>query len=128
MDDVILVLNSGSSSIKFSVFVERGADQIELKLRGQIEGLYSWPRFMAKDSAGAGIGAHNWGDGERLGHEGAVAYLTEFLSGQREHNRLIAVGHRVVHGGLEFSFPTLVSQQVLTQLEKYIPLAPLHQP
>jgi acetate kinase len=127
MDDVVLVLNSGSSSIKFSVFVER-ADHLELKFRGQVEGLYASPRFVAKDSVGTEIGAHKWGDGVGLGHEGAVAYLTEFLSGHREDNRLIAVGHRVVHGGLEFSFPTLVSQQVLTQLERYIPLAPLHQP
>jgi acetate kinase len=127
MDDVILVLNSGSSSIKFSVFVER-ADQIELKFRGQVEGLYASPRFIAKDSGGAEIGAHKWADGERLGHEGAVAYLTEFLSGQREHNHLIAVGHRVVHGGREFSSPTLVSPHVLGTLEKYVPLAPLHQP
>jgi len=127
MDDVILVLNSGSSSIKFSVFVER-TDQVELKFRGQVEGLYSSPRFVAKNCAGAEIGAHMWGDGERLGHEGAVAYLTEFLSGQREHNRLVAVGHRVVHGGHEFSFPTLVSPQVLSTLERYISLAPLHQP
>jgi len=127
MDDVILVLNSGSSSIKFSVFVER-ANQVELKFRGQVEGLYSWPRFIAKDSAGTEIGAHKWGDGERLGHEGAVAYLTEFLRDQRKHNRLIAVGHRVVHGGRDFSSPTLVSPQVLATLEKYIPLAPLHQP
>jgi acetate kinase len=127
MDDVILVLNSGSSSIKFSVFVER-ADQVELKFRGQVEGLYSWPRFIAKDSAGAEIGAHKWADGERLGHEGAVTYLTEFLTDQREHNRLVAVGHRVVHGGHDLSSPALVSPHVLATLEKYIPLAPLHQP
>jgi len=127
MDDVILVLNSGSSSIKFSVFAE-GADQLELKFYGQVEGLYSSPRFTAKNSSGSEIGAHKWGKGVRLGHEGAVAYLTEFLSDQREDNRLIAVGHRVVHGGFEFSHPTLVSPQVLAKLEKFIPLAPLHQP
>jgi len=127
MDDVILVLNSGSSSIKFSVFVER-ADQLALKFRGQVEGLYGSPRFIARDSQGAELGSHKWVDGFRLGHEGAVAYLTEFLSARREDNRLAAVGHRVVHGGHEFSFPTLVSAQVLAKLETYIPLAPLHQP
>jgi acetate kinase len=127
MDDVILVLNSGSSSIKFSVFVER-ADQVHLKLRGQIEGIYSSPRFVAKNSAGMEIGAHKWDEGVRLAHEGAVAYLTEFLSGQREENHLIAVGHRVVHGGHEFSYPTLITPQVLAKLERLTPLAPLHQP
>ena len=127
MDDVILVLNAGSSSIKFSLFVERG-DQVELKLRGQIEGLYASPRFVAKDAAGTQIGEHKWGDGTRLGHDGAVDYLIEFLRGRRHDNRLVALGHRVVHGGLEFSHPTLVSTRVLARLEKFIPLAPLHQP
>jgi acetate kinase len=127
MDDVILVLNSGSSSIKFSVFVER-ADQVQLKFRGQIEGLYSSPRFLAKNAGGTEIGTYEWGEGVRLGHEGAVAHLTEFLSSQREENRLMAVGHRVVHGGHEFSYPTRITPQVLAKLGKLIPLAPLHQP
>lgn len=127
MDDVILVLNSGSSSVKFSAFVEAG-DQLEIRFRGQVEGLYSSPKFIAKNSTGTAIGARDWDEGERLGHEGAVAYLTEFLSAQRQENRLVAVGHRVVHGGREFSRPTLITPQVVAQLERYIPLAPLHQP
>jgi acetate kinase len=127
MDDVILVLNSGSSSIKFSVFSEH-ADRLNLKFRGQIEGLYSSPRFVAKDAAGTEVCTHRWDEGTQLGHDGAVAYLTEFLSGLREDNRLIAVGHRVVHGGFEFTQPTAVTPQVLSKLERLIPLAPLHQP
>lgn len=127
MDEVILVLNSGSSSIKFSVFAERD-DQLKIKLRGQVEGLYSSPRFTAKDSAENTVGTHQWGEGVRLGHEGAIAHLTEFLSSQRKENRLVAVGHRVVHGGHEFSAPTLVTPEVMAKLEKFIPLAPLHQP
>ncbi len=127
MDEVILVLNAGSSSIKFSIFAERG-DQLELKFHGQIEGIYSSPRFIAKSAAGQEIGAHKWGDGTRLGHDGAVAHLIGFLEKQRHENRLIAVGHRVVHGGVEFSRPTLVTAEVLGKLEKLIPLAPLHQP
>jgi acetate kinase len=127
MDDVILVLNSGSSSIKFSLFVER-TDQVQLKFRGQVEGLYSSPRFLAKNAAGAEMAAHEWGEGMRLGHEGAIAYVTDFLSGQREENHLIAVGHRVVHGGHEFSYPTVINPEVLGKLERLVPLAPLHQP
>jgi acetate kinase len=127
VDDVILVLNSGSSSIKFSVFAER-SDRLEVKFRGQVEGLYSSPRFIATNSAGKEIGAQDWGQDVRLGHEGATSYLTAFLCGQRDENRLIGVGHRVVHGGQEFSSSTLVSMEVLAKLEKLIPLAPLHQP
>jgi acetate kinase len=127
MNDVILVLNAGSSSIKFSLFAKCG-DQLELKTRGQLEGLYTAPRFVAKNAEGALLGDNKWPDGTRLGHEGAIAYLVEFLRSLRRENRLIALGHRVVHGGQEFSQPTLVTPQVVTKLEKLIPLAPLHQP
>ena len=127
MADVILVLNAGSSSIKFSLFQVR-PDALEFELRGQIEGLSTAPRFAAKDAAGASIGAHAWEEGTRLGHGGAIDHLIEFLSGNSNHHRLIAVGHRVVHGGLEFSEPTVVTPEVLRELEKFVSLAPLHQP
>jgi len=126
MDNVILVLNSGSSSIKFSIF-STVSEQIELKLHGQIEGLYASPRFTAKDAAGSAVATHGWGEGTSLDHDEALNYLTRFLRQLRD-NRLIAVGHRVVHGGQEFSSPTLVTPHVIAKLEKLIPLAPLHQP
>jgi acetate kinase len=127
MADVVLVLNAGSSSIKFSLFRVQ-PDDLDLGFRGQIEGLYTAPRFAAKDAAGADIGAHTWADGTRLGHDGAIDHLIGFLQQYRADNRLIAVGHRVVHGGLEFSEPTLVTAQVIAKLETLVPLAPLHQP
>jgi acetate kinase len=127
MIDVILVLNAGSSSIKFSLFAIQ-PDALQLRMRGQIEGLYTAPRFAAKDAAGAAIGTHAWDEGTRLGHDGAIDHLIAFLQKYREDNGLIAIGHRVVHGGLEFSQPTLVTAQVIAKLEKLVPLAPLHQP
>src|SRR3954447_20236169 len=127
MADAILVLNAGSSSIKFSLFADRDP-QPDLLLRGQIEGLYTDPVFAAKNSAGASIGAYRWQEGTRLGHDGAISHLIEFLRGHREDHRLIAVGHRVVHGGIEYSQPTLVTPQVIARLEQFVPLAPLHQP
>lgn len=127
MADVILVLNAGSSSIKFSLFLAK-ADELELLLGGQLEGLYTAPRFKARDAAGASLGAREWDKGTRLGHEGAVDHLIGFLREHRADHRLIAVGHRVVHGGLKYSAPMLVNADVLANLEKFIPLAPLHQP
>jgi acetate kinase len=127
MADAILVLNAGSSSIKFSVFTVC-ADELALAINGQIEGLYTAPRFRAKDAAGNEIGARQWDEGTRLGHDGAIEHLVQFLGEHRENHRLIAVGHRVVHGGLEYSEPTLVNAQVIAKLEKFVPLAPLHQP
>ena len=127
MSDAILVLNAGSSSIKFSLFLAR-TGELELLLRGQLEGLYTAPRFAAKDAAGASLGAREWDKGTRLGHDGAVDHLIGFLREHGKAYRLIAVGHRVVHGGLQYSEPTLVNAEVVTSLEKFIPLAPLHQP
>jgi acetate kinase len=127
MTDAILVLNAGSSSIKFSVFVPERSG-LDLALSGQMEALYTSPRFSAKDAAGAGIAARKWDEGTQLGHEGAIAYLADFLRQSRDRYHLVAVGHRVVHGGVGFSEPVRVDAGVLDALEKLAPLAPLHQP
>jgi len=127
MSDAILVLNAGSSSIKFSVFLVQ-SDRLELLLNGQTEGLYTAPRFKAKDAAGDALESRDWDKGTRLGHDGAIEHLIGFLRGHRGDHRLIAIGHRVVHGGLNYAEPTLVNAEVLTNLEKLVPLAPLHQP
>ena len=128
MADVLLVLNAGSSSIKFSVFAQGAQPEDALVLKGQIEGLYTAPRFSAEDAAGESVGERKWDDGTRLGHEGGVAHLVEFLRAHRGDSRLTAVGHRVVHGGVDFSAPVRVDEAVLAKLDKLVPLAPLHQP
>jgi len=127
MPDAILVLNAGSSSIKFSVFAQGGA-ALDLAFRGQIESLYTSPRFTAENAAGASMGSYKWDAGTQLGHEGAIAHLADFLRGHRETYKLAAVGHRVVHGGVHFSEPVRVDAGVIDKLEKLSPLAPLHQP
>lgn len=127
MTDVILVLNAGSSSIKFSAFTTQGS-ALDLVLRGQVEGLFTAPRFSAVDGLGTEVGAKAWGEGVELGHEGAIGHLAAFLREHREGYELSAVGHRVVHGGLAFSQATRVTPTVISALETLIPLAPLHQP
>jgi acetate kinase len=125
--DAIVVLNAGSSSLKFSLF-SNSASGLGLLARGQAEGLFTSPKFIAKDSAGAVIDEHAWGDGKKLGHDGALDYLVKLLQSRFKSHRLAAVGHRVVHGGMEYSRPTRVDAGVLEALEQYVPLAPLHQP
>ena len=127
MNDAILVLNAGSSSIKFLVFAERDG-QLEPEIRGQIEGLHTEPRFVARDGAGSVMGEKSWGEGVKLGHEGAVAHLAAFLGERRSEFALKAVGHRVVHGGPDYAQPVRLDAGVLAVLEKFVPLAPLHQP
>jgi acetate kinase len=127
MTNAIAVLNAGSSSLKFSVFAARDGT-LELTLRGQAEGLHTAPRFVARDGAGKLLNEKSWGDGVKLGHGGALDHLVAFLRAEFAEHRLVGVGHRVVHGGTEFTHPVRVDATILAALEKYIPLAPLHQP
>jgi acetate kinase len=127
MADIILVLNAGSSSLKFRGF-DAGQPGPRLVLKGQIEGLYTEPYFKVSNAAGDRSEEHRWPAGTELGHEGAIKFIGDYLRGHREGHRLAAVGHRVVHGGLEFAQATLVTPDVVDKLAKLIPLAPLHQP
>jgi acetate kinase len=125
--DAILVLNAGSSSIKFSVFTGRNHG-LDLALRGQVEGLYTTPRFVGKTGNGAVVSEKDWGEGVELGHAGAIDHLAGFLRERRGGMKLVGVGHRVVHGGTHYFEPARVNKKVLADLEALIPLAPLHQP
>lgn len=127
MNDAIVVLNAGSSSIKFSHFVERG-ESLDLDLRGQIEGLYTQARFVAKGPDGSVRAEKTWDVDVALDHAGALEYLVGFLQEAVADCRLVGVGHRVVHGGLEYSRPVRMDTEVLEVLERFVPLAPLHQP
>ena len=127
MADAIAVLNAGSSSLKFSLFTERDGALAPVA-RGQAEGLYTSPRFVAKDGEGSVIEETSLGDGAAVGHAGALDHLIAFLRGRLAGYRLAGVGHRVVHGGLEYARPVRIDASVVAALEKYVPLAPLHQP
>jgi acetate kinase len=127
MSGAILVLNAGSSSIKFLLFAER-AGALDPVVRGQIEGLYTAPRFAARDASGGLLAEKSWGEGVSLGHDGAMTYLADFLRHNSGGLELVAVGHRVVHGGPVHTQPARLDRDVLTALEKFVPLAPLHQP
>lgn len=127
MDDAIIVVNAGSSSVKFSLFAVEG-ESLAVVVRGQLEGLYTKPRFQTKDAEGRVVGEHSWEAGTTLGHEGALDYLVAYLRSELAGYRPIAVGHRVVHGGLNHPDPVRITPEVLTELEAFIPLFPLHQP
>src|SRR5512143_2167363 len=125
-DNTLLVLNAGSSSLKFSLFLATDKT-LQPVLSGQLQGLYTASTFQARDTAGAVIGDYRW-ERHPLGHDGAIAYLTDFLRQYRSEHQLVAVGHRVVHGGVEYSAPVRVDADTIEQLERLVPLAPLHQP
>ncbi|MGE0848959.1 MAG: acetate/propionate family kinase [Hyphomicrobiaceae bacterium] len=128
MQETILVINAGSSSIKFQLFAVAGDDRLARRMRGQIEGIGGRPCLLARDVDGhtlieARYSAADVGDvPAALGK--VIAFLREQIGGRLP----TAVGHRVVHGGPEYSEPTIVTAAVVERLERYVPLAPLHQP
>ncbi|SDR35301.1 acetate kinase [Paraburkholderia fungorum] len=125
--DVILVINAGSSSIKFHAFSVNGG-VLDPIAGGKLEEIYSNPRFQVKRQDGEIVDEKRWPEGERLGHDNAIAFLLDWLRGHAGDATLLAVGHRVVHGGERYSEPVRVDDEVLAQLESLVPLAPLHQP
>lgn len=133
MARAILVLNAGSSSLKFSAFPDEGSlgepgRPAAAVVQGQIESLLTEPHFRARDATGTTLAERRWRSAT-LGHDGAVAFLLEWLrDGPLRGVQLSAAGHRVVHGGLAFTEPVRVDADVIAGLDKLVPLAPLHQP
>ncbi|MCB8820602.1 acetate/propionate family kinase [Microvirga rosea] len=128
MIPVLIVLNAGSSSLKFQVFDMPDGAEPELVWKGLYEGLGGSAHFIVKDASGAPLDEMTWSSGDPIGHEEALMHLVSWLSRFREERRPIAIGHRVVHGGDAFSKPVLVDDGVIQRLEALVPLAPLHQP
>jgi acetate kinase len=127
MDDYALVLNAGSSSLKFCVYRRPEVAAWRLEARGQIEGIGTSPRFSAKDETGAVLDEQALDAAVRDGGS-ALAALAAWLRSRYGGARVLGVGHRVVHGGARFAAPVVVTPEVLDELRTLVPLAPLHQP
>jgi len=125
MDDYALVLNAGSSSLKFCVFQRPVGQAWRVEARGQIEGIGTSPRLSVKDANGESLANQ-----EVAGRDGreAINALAVWLRSKYGGSRVVGVGHRVVHGGARFTGPTVVNPEVLAALRELVPLAPLHQP
>jgi acetate kinase len=125
MDDYALVLNAGSSSLKFCVFQRPVGQAWRVEARGQIEGIGTSPRLSVKDANGESLANQ-----EVAGRDGreAINALALWLRSKYGGSRVVGVGHRVVHGGARFTGPTVVNPEVLAALRELVPLAPLHQP
>jgi acetate kinase len=127
MDDYAIVLNAGSSSLKFCVYRRPEEEAWRLEARGQIEGIGTSPRFSAKDARDQRL-ADDRLDGAVKDARTALDALAAWLRSQYGGARVLGVGHRVVHGGARYTGPTIVKPAVLEDLRELIPLAPLHQP
>src|SRR5262245_26029901 len=126
-DHVVLVLNAGSSSLKFCVYQAAEAEAWRLEARGQIEGIGTAARFSAKDGGGRVLEDQRL-DASVPDARAALENLATWLRSRFQGAKVLGVGHRVVHGGARYAAPTVVTPQVLDHLRTLIPLAPLHQP
>lgn len=120
----IAVVNAGSSSIKFAIF---DAERLALMLKGQVEGIGATPRAKLSDAAGA-IVAQEEPSPLGFDHVAATETMMRVAGPFLEGGDIVAMGHRVVHGGVDFAEPVLITDEILERLAKLVPLAPLHQP
>ncbi len=124
MTSAILVLNAGSSSIKFAVYETHSLDVL---CRGSIDGIGATVRFRI-----SGPHIDERADPHRLADDSTHAALTPWLIDELKSRLpgldLVAAGHRVVHGGIEYDAPVLVTEAVLADLDKLVALAPGHEP
>ncbi len=127
MAETILVVNAGSSSIKFQLFSVAARDQLHRLLKGQIEGIGVRPRLVARGTEPEESIDESWPAREVATVPAALDKLVAFLRA-RIGALPTAIGHRVVHGGPDYSEPTVINEDVLDRLEAFSPLAPLHQP
>jgi acetate kinase len=125
--DTILVVNAGSSSVKFQVFAVEGDGRLRRQIKGQMDGIGSRPRLRASGPNGDPLADRAYQIEAVADVPAAMTVAGTWL---REENSIdpIAVGHRVVHGGPDHARPVLIDHGVVTRLEQYVSLAPLHQP
>jgi acetate kinase len=128
MADAVLTINAGSSSLKFAVYRVGEHERPLLSAKGQVEGIGTSPRLVAEDVEGQTLIDRRWPDDRGLGHTEFFRVIGGWLREQFGDMALLGVGHRVVHGGVDYAAPVRVDPAVLAKLEALCPLAPLHQP
>ena len=124
--DIILVVNAGSSSLKFQVF---SLEKRELSciIKGQMDGVGTRPRLRAEDASKQTLIDKTYTAEQVPDLPAAIQETGDWLH-MVQNVTLVAVGHRVVHGGPVYDRPVLITPSIVAQLEKYVSLAPLHQP
>jgi len=125
--DTVLVVNAGSSSVKFQVFARETGNRLTRQIKGQMDGIGTRPRLRASGPDGATLVDHTYGQAEVADVPTALSRAGAWL---REEHAVepAAVGHRVVHGGPDYDRAVMVDDSVIERLQRYVSLAPLHQP
>jgi acetate kinase len=128
MNNTVLCLNAGSSSIKFEAFEVTPRDELQLAFRGALEGIGFRPHLAAKDSSDAQLMDRTYTVQEIPDVAAAIAKLTEWLGEHLKGGLPLVVGHRLVFGGTRYSLPAMIDDDCLRYLRSLVPLMPLHLP
>lgn len=127
MVETVLVVNAGSSSLKFQLFGVTGAGDLQRLVKGRVDGVGTSPRLHAVGPSEETSVDRSYSS-EKVPDIPAATRIAGGWLQERQDFALVAVGHRVVHGGPDYSSPVKVDDAVLRDLERFVPLAPLHQP
>jgi acetate kinase len=117
MVDAVIVLNAGSTSVKFGAYGVDATRKLPLLCRGQMDSMQGNPHFVAKDENGKALDAQEWGKGHAIDHETAMRFVVTWLESKVVDLRIVAAGHRIVLGGTPFAAPTRIEGDVLDYLE-----------
>jgi acetate kinase len=128
MTDAIIVINAGSTSLKFGAYAAGGADSPPLLCRGEIDGMQDDPRFNVSNASGKRWDTHAWGKDYAIDHKTALHFVITWLEANIADLRVAAAGHRVVLGGSQFAAPVRIDDSVLTYLDSLVVMEPSHQP
>jgi len=128
MEQTIVVLNAGSSSIKFALFGADAGPELERIAAGAIDGIGTAPRFHEQDAKGATVVERRWARDEGESYEALLNHLMSWIQSRLEGRALWAAGHRVVFGGEALRAPVRIDPPLLRQLEELVPMMPLHLP
>ena len=127
MTNTIIVVNAGSTSLKFSTYGMDAAGTLPLLCHGQIDGMQDDPHFVVKNPAGKPLATHEWGKGQPIHHKTALHFVITWLEANITGMKVVAAGHRVVLGGARFEAPVRIEGDVLDYLNSLAAMEPSHQ-
>ncbi len=128
VSDAIVVVNAGSTSLKFGAYAVDATRSLPLLCRGQIDSMENDPRFVVMNAVGKQLGVHEWGKDRAIDHKKALHFVITWLEANLGNSKVIAAGHRVLLGGARFEAPVRIVGDVLDYLESLAVMEPSHQP